>query len=337
MPFTAERVWRAIRDAEALPESCASRRRPTLRLDRVAVRARSSATATTACPTRRAGCSPARSAATVEPTGDVDAGVPVPQRRRVGPHLHGRRHATCCAPMRDAEAHGDEIVGVWHSHTHTDAYPSPTDVRQAVDPAWLYVIVCLRHGEPDAARRTASATARSPRSPSRSRDRLSSSIHRRMGARIRPVRMPDAWPSRSSCPPSCAPTPTARRRSRPTARPSARCSTTSSRRYPGLAGNLSTTTGALHKFVNVYTNDDDIRYLEQLDTKVADGDVDLDPARGRRRLTPARRDATTTILGLIGNTPLVGVHAAVAEPRRPRSAPSSRARTRAARRRTASR
>jgi proteasome lid subunit RPN8/RPN11 len=50
--------------------------------------------------------------------------------------------------MRDAEDRGDEIVGVWHSHTHTDAYPSPTDVRQAVDPMWWYVIVSLKHGEP---------------------------------------------------------------------------------------------------------------------------------------------------------------------------------------------
>lgn len=50
--------------------------------------------------------------------------------------------------MRDAEARGEEIVGVWHSHTHTAAYPSPTDVRQAVDPAWYYVIVSMRDGEP---------------------------------------------------------------------------------------------------------------------------------------------------------------------------------------------
>ena len=49
---------------------------------------------------------------------------------------------------RDAEARGDEIVGVWHSHTHTDAYPSPTDVRQAVDPMWVYVIVSLRDEVP---------------------------------------------------------------------------------------------------------------------------------------------------------------------------------------------
>ena len=44
-------------------------------------------------------------------------------------------------------------------------------------------------------------------------------------------------------------------------------------RYPGLAGNLIDDRGQLHKFVNVYRNDDDIRYLDQLDTKVADGDV----------------------------------------------------------------
>ena len=44
-------------------------------------------------------------------------------------------------------------------------------------------------------------------------------------------------------------------------------------RYPGLAGNLVDGEGQLHKFVNVYKDDDDIRYLDGLDTKVADGDV----------------------------------------------------------------
>ena len=43
--------------------------------------------------------------------------------------------------------------------------------------------------------------------------------------------------------------------------------------HPGLASNLIDDDGQLHKFVNVYRNDDDIRYLDQLDTKVADGDV----------------------------------------------------------------
>jgi sulfur-carrier protein len=44
-------------------------------------------------------------------------------------------------------------------------------------------------------------------------------------------------------------------------------------RYPGLTGQLVDDQGGLHKFVNVYCNDDDIRYLDQLDTKVTDGDV----------------------------------------------------------------
>ena len=44
-------------------------------------------------------------------------------------------------------------------------------------------------------------------------------------------------------------------------------------RHPGLAGQLVDESGGLHKFVNVYRNDDDIRYLEQLDTKLSDGDV----------------------------------------------------------------
>jgi len=50
--------------------------------------------------------------------------------------------------MRQAEDDGDEIVGVWHSHTHTDAYPSTTDVRQAADASWLYAIVSLKYGTP---------------------------------------------------------------------------------------------------------------------------------------------------------------------------------------------
>ena len=45
---------------------------------------------------------------------------------------------------RDAEDQGLEIIGVMHSHTHTEAYPSPTDVAQAPDPGWHYVIVSLK-------------------------------------------------------------------------------------------------------------------------------------------------------------------------------------------------
>ena len=43
-------------------------------------------------------------------------------------------------------------------------------------------------------------------------------------------------------------------------------------RFPGLAGQLVTDEGSLHKFVNVYVNDDDVRYLDKLETKIGPGD-----------------------------------------------------------------
>ena len=49
---------------------------------------------------------------------------------------------------RDAEERGLDLVGVMHSHTHTDAFPSPTDVATAVDPTWHYVIVSLKYDAP---------------------------------------------------------------------------------------------------------------------------------------------------------------------------------------------
>jgi [CysO sulfur-carrier protein]-S-L-cysteine hydrolase len=52
------------------------------------------------------------------------------------------------AADRRAEDEGLEIVGVVHSHTHTEPYPSPTDIAQAVDPGWHYLIVSLRDTEP---------------------------------------------------------------------------------------------------------------------------------------------------------------------------------------------
>ena len=47
---------------------------------------------------------------------------------------------------RDAQALGADIMGVFHSHTHTDAYPSPTDVAQAPRPGLaLRAGVAARH------------------------------------------------------------------------------------------------------------------------------------------------------------------------------------------------
>ena len=44
-------------------------------------------------------------------------------------------------------------------------------------------------------------------------------------------------------------------------------------RYPGFRGQVLTQDGSLHRFVNVYLNDEDIRYIERLDTKVTEGDT----------------------------------------------------------------
>ena len=48
----------------------------------------------------------------------------------------------------DALQRGLEIVSVAHSHTHTEAYASPTDVAKAGDPQWHYVLVSLQDPEP---------------------------------------------------------------------------------------------------------------------------------------------------------------------------------------------
>jgi molybdopterin converting factor small subunit len=49
--------------------------------------------------------------------------------------------------------------------------------------------------------------------------------------------------------------------------------------HPGMGGQVLTEDGSLHKFVNVYVDDDDVRYLQGLDTPVKDGtEVSILPA-----------------------------------------------------------
>lgn len=43
-------------------------------------------------------------------------------------------------------------------------------------------------------------------------------------------------------------------------------------RYPNLGSQLLTADGNLHKFMNVYVNDDDVRFIGLLDAKLASGD-----------------------------------------------------------------
>jgi MoaD family protein len=44
-------------------------------------------------------------------------------------------------------------------------------------------------------------------------------------------------------------------------------------RHPGITKNVIAEDGGLHRFINVYLNDEDVRYLGSLETAVADGDT----------------------------------------------------------------
>ncbi|MDQ1704842.1 MAG: sulfur-carrier protein [Frankiaceae bacterium] len=44
-------------------------------------------------------------------------------------------------------------------------------------------------------------------------------------------------------------------------------------RYDGLRGRLVSDEGALNRFVNVYLNDEDVRFLGGIETPLSDGDV----------------------------------------------------------------
>ena len=45
------------------------------------------------------------------------------------------------------------------------------------------------------------------------------------------------------------------------------------KRHPGFAGQLLDGDGSQRRFVNIYVNDEDVRYLQGLETPVAEGDV----------------------------------------------------------------
>jgi sulfur-carrier protein len=44
-------------------------------------------------------------------------------------------------------------------------------------------------------------------------------------------------------------------------------------RFPGIANQIVTDDGNLHKFVNIYVNDDDARYIGKLEAPIKDGDT----------------------------------------------------------------
>jgi [CysO sulfur-carrier protein]-S-L-cysteine hydrolase len=52
--------------------------------------------------------------------------------------------------LKEIEDGGDELLAIYHSHTKSAAYPSQTDVNQALNwPEQVYLIVSLAEPEPD--------------------------------------------------------------------------------------------------------------------------------------------------------------------------------------------
>ena len=50
-------------------------------------------------------------------------------------------------------------------------------------------------------------------------------------------------------------------------------------RYPGIRDRLLDDTGAVRRFVNVYLNEEDIRFLQDQETPIKDGDeISIIPA-----------------------------------------------------------
>jgi len=47
---------------------------------------------------------------------------------------------------READARGEGLLAIYHSHTYTQGYPSETDIRSAIETGWLdpyYILVSL--------------------------------------------------------------------------------------------------------------------------------------------------------------------------------------------------
>ena len=83
---------------------------------------------------------------------EIDAASGVFRDRSTGAAAAGRRPVHYYMDPRDQlhvynelDGLGLDVVGYYHSHTHTEARPSPTDIRLATDLSPLYVLVSLTH------------------------------------------------------------------------------------------------------------------------------------------------------------------------------------------------
>jgi len=71
---------------------------------------------------------------------DRATGVAAPGRRAVHYYMDPRDQLRVYNEIDDL---GLDLIGYYHSHTHSEARPSPTDIRLATDLASFYVLVSL--------------------------------------------------------------------------------------------------------------------------------------------------------------------------------------------------
>jgi proteasome lid subunit RPN8/RPN11 len=75
---------------------------------------------------------------------DRASGQPSEGRRAVHYYMDPRDQLRVYNEIDDLEL---DVIGYYHSHTHTEARPSPTDVRLATDLSTYYVLVSLQDAQ----------------------------------------------------------------------------------------------------------------------------------------------------------------------------------------------
>jgi len=163
-----------------------------------------------------------------------------------------RRFRISAADYRAAERHateaGAELVGFYHSHPDHPAVPSQYDLDHAW-PNFSYVIVAVRGGEPEAVR---SWRLRPDRSAFEEETRDMTRILIPTPLRAYTDRQDAVEASGGTI---------------------AEALSDLTARFADLRQHLFTPEGRLRSFVNVYVNDEDIRYLQKEATPLKPGDV----------------------------------------------------------------